>query len=241
MAKTMRLDRLLSNLGYGGRKEMTMAIKNEWVEIDGKIVKTPSLSIDLDWLNDGRVTLDGQTLDPLPPYVIMLNKPVGYTCSHKDPAKIVYDLLPEQYANRKPKLAMVGRLDKYSSGQLILTDDGDLLHRLTHPKRHASKYYKVTLRDDINGDESTLFASGEFMLKDEEKPLKPADWTPHGAREGVMILNEGRFHQIRRMFEQIGNEVATLHRFQTGNLELGDLAEGQWRALNKEEISLLRT
>ncbi|MGH1404063.1 MAG: pseudouridine synthase [Alphaproteobacteria bacterium] len=236
LPKSMRLDRLLSNLGYGGRKEMAMAVKNEWIDIDGERVTNPSLNVDLDWVRQGRVTLDGKALDPLTPFTIMLNKPAGYTCSHKDPAEIVYDLLPEQFARRKIPLSMVGRLDKYSTGQLLLTDDGDLLHRITHPKSHASKHYRVTLRDDLKGDEGDLFASGEFTLPCEEKPLKPAQWTSEGAREGVMILHEGRNRQIRRMFDKLGNEVVTLHRFQTGNLLLGDLEKGKWRALSNDEL-----
>ncbi len=233
----MRLDRLLSNLGYGGRKEMGMAVKNEWVDVDGETVKNPSLNVDLALVREGRVTLDGKALDPLTPFTIMLNKPTGYTCSHKDPAEIVYDLLPEQFARRKIPLSMVGRLDKYSTGQLLLTDDGDLLHRITHPKSHAPKHYRVTLRDDLKGNEADLFASGEFTLPCEDKPLKPAEWTQESTREGIMILHEGRNRQIRRMFDKLGNEVVTLHRYQTGNLPLGDLEEGKWRTLNDDELA----
>lgn len=237
LPKSMRLDRLLSNLGYGGRKEMSMAVKNDWVSVDGETVKSPSLNVDLDLVREGRVTLDGKALDPLYPFTIMLHKPTGYTCSHKDPADIIYDLLPEQFAKRKPALSMVGRLDKYSSGQLLLTDDGDLLHRITHPKSHAPKTYRVTLRDELNGSETDVFASGAMMLFDEERPLKPAQWTAEDKRSGVMVLHEGRYHQIRRMFEEIGNEVLTLHRFQTGGLVLDDLEEGKWRVLNEEDLS----
>lgn len=236
---TIRLDRLLSNLGYGGRKEMTIAIKNEWLEIDGARVKTPSMTIDTKLVEEGRVTFDGEKLDPLYPFTIMLHKPVGYTCSHKDPAAIVYDLLPERFANRKPALSMIGRLDKYSSGQLLLTDDGDLLHRITHPKSHAPKHYTVTLRDDLEGNEAERFVSGTFCMIKDENPLKPAFWTPIDHRSGTMILHEGRYHQIRRMFETLGNEVVTLHRYQTGNLPLGDLAEGKWRALDADDLALL--
>ena len=166
----------------------------------------------------------------------MLHKPVGYTCSHKDPDKIIYDLLPKRFANRKPNFSMVGRLDKYSSGQLLLTDDGDLLHRISHAKRHAPKHYRVELRDDLNGNEVDLFAAGDMMLKGEEKPLKPAQWTQEDSKIGSIILHEGRFHQIRRMFETLGNEVIKLHRFQTGGLPLGDLEEGTWRALTEEDL-----
>lgn len=239
MSTTMRLDRILSNLGYGGRKEMGMAVRNGWVDVDGTRVHDPSMNIPLEWVNAGRVRLEDEPLDPLSPFTIMLHKPVGYTCSHKDPASIVYDLLPERFAARKPALSMVGRLDKYSSGQLLLTDDGDLLHRITHPKSHAPKHYRVTLRDDLRGDEAALFASGDFMMEKDDKPLKPAFWTPDGARGGDMILHEGRYHQIRRMFETLGNEVVALHRYQTGGLVLGDLEEGKWRALSVEELEMV--
>lgn len=239
LPKAMRLDRLLSNLGYGGRKEMAMAIKNEWCEIDGERVKSPSLSVDLDWVRAGRVTFDGEVLDPLYPYTIMLHKPVGYTCSHKDPAAIIFDLLPERFQGRKPTLSMVGRLDKYSSGMLLLSDDGDLVHRVTHPKSHAPKSYEVKLRDDLDGDEAALFLSGDFMIDGDDKPLKPADWVQTGARAGKMTVHEGRYHQIRRMFETMGNEVIALHRYQTGGLVLGDLEEGKWRELSAADLELL--
>ncbi len=235
-SKKVRLERLLSNLGYGGRKEMAMAIKNEWVTVDDETVKNPALQVDLDWVAEGRIKLDGEVIDPVHPFTIMLHKPVGYTCSHKDPADIIYDLLPERFADRKPALSMVGRLDKYSSGQLLLSDDGDLLHRITHPKSHAPKHYKVTLRDELKGTESDLFSADDFYLDDDEKPLKPAQWTPNSARDGIMVLHEGRFHQIRRMFETLGNEVIDLERFQTGNLKLGDLPKGKWRVLNQDDL-----
>lgn len=237
MSSTMRLDRILSNLGYGARKEMGMAIKNGWVDIDGVRVHDPSLNVDLEWVRAGRVRLEDAPLDPLYPFTIMLNKPTGYTCSHKDPAAIVYDLLPERFALRKPALSMVGRLDKYSSGLLLLTDDGELLHRISHPKSHAPKYYRAELRDDLRGNEEAEFASGEFMMEKDDKPLKAAFWTPDSARSGDMILHEGRYHQVRRMFETIGNEVMVLHRYKIGGLELGDLEQGKWRALDDADIT----
>ena len=168
-----------------------------------------------------------------------MGKPCGYTCSRKDTGTLIYDLLPPWFANRNPVLSVAGRLDKYSSGQVILTDDGDLVHRITHPRTHASKHYKVELREALRGNEAELFASGAFMLKGEEKPLKPARWNAEGEKTGVMVLQEGRYHQIRRMFEAIDNEVVTLHRFQTGELPLGALEPGVWRILSHTEIELI--
>lgn len=236
VVKKIRLERLLSNLGYGGRKEMAMAIRNEWLEIDGKVVKDPSLSVDLVLVREGRIIFDGTPLDPPAPFTVMLHKPTGYTCSHKDAGDLVYDLMPQRWKSRKPAFSSIGRLDKYSSGQLLFTDDGELLHRIIHPKSRAHKHYRVTLRDDLKGGEAEIFASGTFCMDKDDKPLKPAEWCAEGKREGIMILSEGRFHQIRRMFGSLGNEVKTLHRFQTGNLPLGDLEEGTWRVLDEGDV-----
>ncbi len=237
--KTMRLDRLLSNLGYGGRKEMAMAIKNGWVDIDGEVIKQPSLNVNLKDVRSGNVKLEDETLDPLPPLTVMLHKPAGYTCSHRDSGKLVYDLLPKRWHKRKPSFSSIGRLDKHSSGQLLFTDDGDLLHRIIHPKTHAKKYYQVTLRDNLKGNESELFASGDFYMDEDDKVLKPAKWTANDNKSGIMILSEGRYHQVRRMFETLGNKVITLHRFQTGGLELGDLPEGEWKALSDNDLAAI--
>ncbi|MGE0668767.1 MAG: pseudouridine synthase [Sphingomonadales bacterium] len=236
---SIRLDRLLSNLGYGSRKEMTAAIRNGWVTVAGAEVTDPSHPVAIE--NAGEVRLDGETVDPAPPMTIMLHKPAGYTCSHKDTGPLVYDLLPDRWRIRKPPLSTVGRLDKESSGQLLLTDDGDLLHRITHPRSHAAKHYRVTLRDPLRGDEAALFGAGGFALPGDPKPLKPASWTADGPTSGVMVLDEGRYHQIRRMFEALGNMVVSLHRFRTGGLSLGNLPEGSWRFLSPADLDGLFT
>lgn len=215
---------------------MAAAINAGRVRIDENVVQQPSFNVDLELARMGRVFLDGVAIDPPSPFTIMLHKPVEFTCSREDVGRIVYELLPKRWMLRKPAISSIGRLDKDSSGQLLMTDDGDLLHKIISPKTVTPKHYTVTLRDDLNGDESALFSTGTFMLKKEDKPLKPAQWTPDGKRSGVMILSEGRYHQIRRMFEEIGNEVVTLHRTQTGNLRLDDLPVGQWRVLNEDDL-----
>lgn len=239
--KTIRADKLLSNLGYGSRKDMGRAIKNGWLEVHGERMTDASGDVLLSDVIAGHVVFDDEPLDPPSPLTIMLNKPSGVTCSMKDAGPIVYDLLPSRWKLRNPIMSPVGRLDKYSTGQLLFTDDGDLLHRVTHPKTHAKKYYRVTLRDTLKGSEASIFSSGSMMLKDEEKPLKLAQWEAEGDTTGVMILSEGRFHQIRRMFEALGNEVVSLHRFQTGGLIIGNLPEGQWRRLDQADINALLT
>ncbi len=187
-------------------------------------------------MRTGALLFDGAAIDQPAPLTLMMHKPRDYTCSRNAQGALVYDLLPDRYRARKPALSTIGRLDRDSTGQLLFTDDGDLLHRVIHPKTHPPKHYCVTLRDPCRGDETALFATGQFMLKDDDKPLKPAAWRAESATSGVMILTEGRYHQIRRMFAALGNHVVALHRFQTGALLLGDIAEGEYRILSPAEL-----
>eukprot|EP01037_Dinobryon_pediforme_P014062 gene14062-14180_t len=214
-------------MGYGSRKDIGVLVKQGRVTLNGTRVTKADASIDLTEASTGALLLDGQPVDPPAPLTVMLHKPAGYSCSHDEKGALIYDLLPERWKLRKPSLSTAGRLDKDSTGQVILTDDGDLLHRIIHPKSHASKHYEVTLAEHLRGDEATLFATGTFLMEGDPKPLKPAQWQPGSKTSGVMILQEGRYHQIRRMFKTLGNRVETLHRVQTGKLMLADLGVGQ--------------
>ncbi len=168
----------------------------------------------------------------------MLNKPVGYVCSHRDEGKLVYELLPERWTRRNPPVTTVGRLDKETSGLLILTDDGKLVHQLTSPKRHVPRVYVAVLDRDLRGDEPAAFASGTIILDGEDKPLLPAELVALEARRARVTLREGRYHQVRRMFAAMGNHVVSLHRESFGALELGDLVECQWRFVSPEQVLL---
>ena len=236
MPKT-RIDRLLSNLGYGSRKDVTAAVKDGAFTAGGVTYKDASAQIDTSLLVDA--TFDGEPLDPPSPLTLLLNKPRGYTCSHDEAGLLIYDLLPPRFKRRTPALSSAGRLDKDSTGLVILTDDGQLLHKIISPKKHAEKYYRVTLRDALKGNEPSLFATGEFCMSKDPKPLKPAKWIPDGEKSGVMILSEGRYHQIRRMFATLENHVETLHRFQIGGLTLEDVAEGSFRQLGEAETAII--
>ena len=236
MNDSIRLDRLFSNLGYGSRKEAAECAKAGRILLDGNKLGRASETISLEDARSGRITIDGEPIDPPAPLTVMLNKPEGYSCSHDEDGALVYHLLPERWQLRKPALSSAGRLDKYSTGQVILTDDGELLHRIIHPKSHASKQYRVTLEKPLTGEETMLFGSGTFLLAGDDKPLKTAKWTAESQNSGEMTLHEGRFHQIRRMFETIGNRVVELHRFQTGGLMLGDLPESSYRILGADDI-----
>lgn len=234
-----RLDKLLSNLHYGSRKEIGHYAKSGRITLHGVPVKRADTSISHEDVRRGALLFDGEAIDPPAPLTVMLNKPAGYTCSHDELGGLVYDLLPERWKYRKPALSVAGRLDKESTGQVILTDDGELLHRIIHPKSHAHKHYAVTCDKPLRGDEAAQFATGSFLMEGDDKPLKPALWTPTGERTGTMVLHEGRYHQIRRMFHTLGNPVVALHRFQTGGLMLGDLPEGEYRFLDDADIAAI--
>ncbi len=234
--KTVRLDKLLSNLAYGSRKDAAIFVRQRRLALHGTPIERVDHAIAIADVISGAVTFDGEALDHPSPFTIMLNKPVGYSCSHDEKGTLVYDLLPARWKYRKPAMACAGRLDKYSTGQVIITDDGELLHRIIHPKSHATKHYTITLARPLRGDEQALFATGTFQLQGDPKALKPAEFLPTSDTTGTMLLHEGRYHQIRRMFETLGNEVVALHRFKTGGLVLGDLPEGEYRVLRDEDV-----
>jgi 16S rRNA pseudouridine516 synthase len=228
----MKLVKLLGNLGYGSRKDVSKLIKNGWLtRRDGT-----TIGIDDDVPHED-ILLDDEPLDPPQGLLLLLHKPVGYTCSTKDPGRVVYDLLPERFRYRNPVLSTVGRLDRDTSGLLMLTDDGLLLHRIISPKAHLPKIYDVELAEDLRGDETELFASGTLMLENEKTPLAPAIMEIISLRSVRLTLIEGRYHQVRRMFAATGNRVLSLHRSRTGNLDLSGLEPGQWRIVPREEAN----
>ncbi|NVO25480.1 pseudouridine synthase [Donghicola mangrovi] len=242
MAKTptSRVDKLLSSMGYGSRKEMArLAIAGgitldaaPLLDVSGRIPVTPDLP--------ERMMVDGDPVDPIPGMVILLNKPLGVTCSHKEVGKLVYDLLPTRWRRRTPAISTIGRLDKQTSGLLLLTDDGDLLHRVISPKRHVKKIYRAKLARPLDGSEGEQFASGRMMLEGEDKPLAPAELEVASETEALLSVTEGRYHQVRRMFAATGNHVEELHRESMGGLSLPDsLAPGQWKLLSEDEIVMI--
>jgi 16S rRNA pseudouridine516 synthase len=166
-----------------------------------------------------------------------MNKPLGVTCSRKDQGRVVYDLLPPRYRARTPALSTVGRLDRDTSGLLLFTDDGSLLHRIISPRASISKVYEATLAQDLHGDEQALFASGTLMLESETTPLLPASLDVLAPRQARLRITEGRYHQVRRMFAATGNHVEALQRTAMGGLQLADLAPGAWRQLDAVDMA----
>lgn len=230
----MKLVKHIANLGYGSRKDV------QWLFREGRITNAAGevLYAD-DPLDHDDVRIDGEPLDPPPGLLLMLHKPVDFTCSTKDRGRVVYDLLPPRYRLRSPALSTVGRLDRDTSGLLLLTDDGQLLHRIIAPKSKLPKVYLVTLAEDLRGDEAAVFASGTLMLEGEQTPLLPAELEVLGPRSARLTLHEGRYHQVRRMFAAVGNHVAALHRERVGGLALDDLPVGEWRMLGEGDRAQL--
>ena len=230
----MKLVKLIANLGYGSRKDVSAMFR------EGRITDAAGevLYAD-DRVAHADIRIDGEALDPPVGLALMLHKPVGYTCSAKDPGRIVYDLLPPRFRLRSPLLSMVGRLDRDTSGLLLLTDDGALLHRIVSPKSQLPKVYEATLAHDLRGDEAALFASGTLQLESENTPLAPARLEVVTPRLARLTLTEGRYHQVRRMFAAVGNHVQALHRSRIGGLELGGLAPGEWRTLDAGDLGRL--
>ena len=230
----MKLVKLIANLGYGSRKDVTALFRAGRVtDAQGEVLYTD------DQMPHAAIRIDGEPLDPPAGLLLMLHKPIGYTCSTKDPGRVIYDLLPPRFRLRSPLLSTVGRLDRDTSGLLLLTDDGALLHRIVSPKTHLPKVYEATLAQDLRGDEAGLFASGTLMLEAENTPLAPAALEVLGPRAARLTLTEGRYHQVRRMFAAVGNHVLALHRSRIGGLELGALPGGQWKALDEGERARL--
>jgi 16S rRNA pseudouridine516 synthase len=237
---TARLDKLLANMGYASRREIQMLAKQGYIRLDGAAVARADERIALTPDLEARLVVDGEALDPLPGFALMVNKPLGTTCSHKEAGPLVYDLLPARWRRRDPAISTVGRLDKETSGLLLMTDDGALLHRIISPNRHVPKRYRARLARPLEGGEGALFASGTLMLEGEDKPLKPAELEAVGPQEAVLTVHEGRYHQVRRMFAAAGNHVEALHRESVGGLVLpADLAPGAIRRLGEAEIAAI--
>lgn len=228
----MKLVKLIANLGYGSRKEVA------WMFREGRVTDAAGevLYAD-DKVEHEQVHVDGEPLDPPVGMVLMMNKPLGATCSRKDQGRVVYDLLPPRYRVRDPSLSTVGRLDRDTSGLLLFTDDGALLHRIISPRAEVTKIYEASLAQDLRGDEAELFASGTLMLESENTPLAPARLEVLAPRLARLTVTEGRYHQVRRMFAATGNHVDALRRIAVGALQLDELPAGEWRMLSEAEIA----
>lgn len=228
---TERLDKWLCDRTAWSRKEIKVRIRNGTVTVNGQIVTTPDAHVG----ESDVVTLDGQTVSPERHIYIMMNKPKGVVSVSDAPGdRTVLDLLPD--ALRRKGLFPAGRLDRDTTGFVLITDDGDFAHRILSPRRHVVKTYIVTLRDAAQDGYAAAFREG-IVLGDGTKCLS-AELLPTDDPVRVTVrLREGRYHQVKRMFASLGNHVTALHRQSIGGLALDpQLREGECRILTDAEV-----
>jgi 16S rRNA pseudouridine516 synthase len=184
------------------------------------------------------ITLDGEPLEAPDGLLAMLHKPVGYICTHSDgEGPTIYELLPDQWLRRNPAVTSVGRLDKDTSGLLLVTDIGSLVHRYTSPKADVEKVYLAELDRELDPQLVEIFARGDLMLRGEEKPCLPAKLEIVSSQTARLTITEGRYHQVRRMFASQGWHVERLHRERFGGYALSELPDGEWQLLPPPDSS----
>lgn len=227
----MRLDAACAMATGKGRKECRDAVRKGLVTVDGKIVKKADFSV----TEKDRVCFSGEELDLRQHLYFMLHKPVDTVCTTEDLPESVLKLFSEKYRKR---LFCVGRLDKDTTGLLLLTDDGEFDHRLMSPKHHAEKEYSVTLARPLSDDDIARIEPG-MTLENGETTL-PCQVIRTGENTCKIVLSEGKYHQVKRMFAAVSNRVVGLHRNSVGGLVLDSaLVPGQFRELTEGEVSFL--
>jgi len=228
----MRLDKYLTLCGLGSRSDVKKILAAGGIEIDGVPARRPETNVD----ESRCVTWDGQILEYRPYIVIALNKPAGYLTATRDRrARTVLDLLPDEL--RRRDLSPAGRLDKDTTGLLLLTDRGDLVHRLIAPKHEIRKIYLAELDRPADDDDVEAFARGLWLG---DFTALPAALEILPDREARVTVQEGKYHQVKRMFEARGKTVLSLHREAVGPIPLPpELSPGEWRYLTVEECRLL--
>lgn len=222
-----RVDQILSSLGYCSRKEAQVWCNEGRLRIGDELVEDSALKVE-----PSKLLLDDQPLEFPDGLTVLFHKPVGLVCTHDSrEGQRIYDVLPQRWQLRLQKVTSVGRLDKETSGLLIITDDGPLVQRMTSPKSRVEKVYEATIDGTVTDEVIASFAKGvELREFGETVTTEPAQLRvlPNGAAE--VTVHEGRYHQVRRMFAAHGLHVTALHRTRFGQWSLGDLKEGQWVA-----------
>lgn len=251
-----RLDKILSHRGFGSRKDVKRLCHDQLVFVNGSLLTDPSAKIDID---SDELVVDGEKISLQRDVYIMMNKCQNVVCANKDGAhETVFDLVDEslRHSFSARDLHCMGRLDIDTEGLLLLTSDGELTHRLLSPKNHISKTYAVALRDKLSEDEKqkyiSLFKKGflvdredkesEFICQPSELVFTEKSYPNSSSRTDCLLtIYEGKFHQVKRMFAQVGNEVVYLKRVAMGNLKLDEtLPLGKYRELTAEEVKMIK-
>jgi len=230
----MRLDKFISQNANLSRSLAKKAISSGQVSVNALCIKNPAFKVSA---NDKVLYLDKQ-ITILGHRYLMLNKPAGYICSTKD--DIYPSVLNLIDIEKHDSLRIVGRLDVDTTGLVLITDDGQWSHRISSPKTNCKKTYQVDLSESIDTEIIKIFAKG-LLLKNEIKPTLPAKLVIQSKNRALLSIQEGRYHQVKRMFAAVGNHVVTLHRLSIGKVILDtQLNKGTWRHLTADEVSYFR-
>jgi 16S rRNA pseudouridine516 synthase len=245
----MRLDNLLFSQGFGTRRVCAGLIQQGLVKgFEQFAGHEPAQDATEVIATEGfPFQVQGKAWEYHERAYLMLHKPAGFECSHRPGAwPSAYSLLPAPLRQRPTKgvvqgVQAIGRLDQDTTGLLLLTDDGQFLHKMSSPKHHVPKVYQITTDREVDAEQIEKLLSG-LVLNDDPKPVKAAAALQTGEKTLDMTLTEGKYHQVKRMIAAVGNHVVALHRSQIGSIVLGDeLPSGQWRWLTEAELQSLKS
>ncbi|MEG1233812.1 MAG: pseudouridine synthase [Acinetobacter sp.] len=232
----MFLEKMLQSQGFGSRKHCQQLIKNGAVSVEGEKIDQPKHKLDL---NNLSFSVYDQHFEYREKVYIALNKPQGYECSHQATHHFsVFDFFNDVLMNRG--LQCVGRLDQDTSGLLLLTDDGQFLQALTHPKKHVAKVYQMETVDPVTEQQILQLQQG-VELHNESGIFAATNVVQLAENELQMTIHQGVYHQVKRMLAAVGNKVERLQRQQIGALTLPELEQGKWIYLNAEQVELAKT
>ncbi len=232
----MFLEKMLQSQGFGSRKHCQQLIKNAAIAIQGEVITNAKHKLDLNHLS---FSVYGERFEYHEKVYIALNKPQDYECSHQATHHFsVFDLFDDVLMNRG--LQCVGRLDQDTSGLLLLTDDGQFLQALTHPKKHVAKVYRMQTADPVTEQQIQQLQQG-VELRNESGVFAATDVIQLAENELQLTIHQGVYHQVKRMLAAVGNKVERLHRQQIGALVLPELEQGKWIYLDEQQVELAKT
>ena len=238
----MQLQDILFSQGFGTRRICAGLVQQGHVTVEGRIVTDATADFEAEGLH---FCVDGVEWPYREKAYLMLHKPPATECSRKPSAyPSIYTLLPPPLRQRPQKGAVqgvqaVGRLDQDTTGLLLLTDDGQFIHRMSSPRHHVPKVYEVTTRHEVDQGQVDRLLAG-VVLEDDPRPVRAAACERVGEKRLLLTLTEGKYHQVKRMIAAVGNRVERLHRARIGRLELApDLPAGQWRWLSADDLAAL--
>jgi len=246
----MQLQDILYSQGFGTRRVCAGLVQQGWVDVlpknaDSSLTQCRDSTLQFD--TDGlRLCVQGEWWPFAEKAYLMLHKPAGTECSQKPSTyPSIYTLLPPPLRQRPTKSAVqgvqaIGRLDQDTTGLILLSDDGQFIHRMSSPKKHVPKLYEVRMKHDVSAEQVERLLAG-VVLDDDPVPVRAAACVQVDPTLVHMTLTEGKYHQVKRMIAAVGNRVEGLHRSKIGGLQLpADLAPGQWRWLDENDLSLLK-